>query len=73
MVPNLITFRHTAQSLVAECFAATPEFAASINQAFEFFVNKRENKPAEMMGAFLFTDLFLFFLCPTPCEMLGRD
>jgi cullin-4 len=51
MVSNLITFRHSALSLVEGCFASKPEFAAAVNAAFEVFINKRENKPAEMMGA----------------------
>ncbi|GAA5869095.1 hypothetical protein JCM8547_008696 [Rhodosporidiobolus lusitaniae] len=53
MVPNLISFRHTALALVQDCFANAPEFAAAINGAFEFFINKRENKPAEMMAKYL--------------------
>ncbi|GAA5832696.1 hypothetical protein JCM11251_005725 [Rhodosporidiobolus azoricus] len=53
MVENLIAFRHRALSLVGSCFAMSPEFSASINSAFEFFINKRENKPAEMMAKYL--------------------
>lgn len=52
MVDNLIAFRHNALALVQACFKGDGEFASAINQAFEFFINKRENKPAEMMGAF---------------------
>ncbi|GAA5969499.1 hypothetical protein JCM11641_008134 [Rhodosporidiobolus odoratus] len=53
MVPNLIAFRHKAQALVKECFQADEDFRGSVNSAFQFFVNKRENKPAEMMAKYL--------------------
>ncbi|GAA5889294.1 hypothetical protein JCM6882_000698 [Rhodosporidiobolus microsporus] len=53
MVVNLISFRHSALTLVESCFAKSATFAAAINSAFEFFINKRENKPAEMMAKYL--------------------
>ncbi|GAA6015035.1 hypothetical protein JCM10207_008711 [Rhodosporidiobolus poonsookiae] len=53
MVVNLISFRKTALSLVETCFAEDEKFGATINTAFEFFINKRENKPAEMMAKYL--------------------
>ncbi|GAA6057300.1 hypothetical protein JCM3770_001707 [Rhodotorula araucariae] len=55
MVDNLINARHRARALVAACFAPDDgaEFGSAINAAFEFAVNKRENKPAEMMAKYL--------------------
>ncbi|GAA6031535.1 hypothetical protein JCM8097_006505 [Rhodosporidiobolus ruineniae] len=53
MVVNLISFRKSALALVETCFAGATEFGSAINSAFEFFINKRENKPAEMMAKFL--------------------
>jgi hypothetical protein len=50
MVNNLIALRKKALGIVQECFAGNPSFAQAVSQAFEFFINKRENKPAEMMG-----------------------
>jgi len=50
MVVNLIAFRKTAQSFVKQCFSKEDKFREAINDAFKFFINKRENKPAEMMG-----------------------
>lgn len=50
MVLNLIAFRKTALSFVDTCFAKADNFRDAINDAFKFFINKRENKPAEMMG-----------------------
>ncbi|BGP18529.1 hypothetical protein JCM10213_002958 [Rhodosporidiobolus nylandii] len=53
MVPRLIAFRASARSFVSTCFGDDLDFAGSVNSAFEFFVNKRENKPAEMMAKYL--------------------
>ena len=51
MVDNLIGLRHRAVDLVDSCFSKDADFHGAINSAYEFFINKRENKPAEMMGA----------------------
>ncbi|GAA5975364.1 hypothetical protein JCM5350_006451 [Sporobolomyces pararoseus] len=53
MVLNLIEFRKTALSFVEVCFANEDKFREAINDAFKFFINKRENKPAEMMAKYL--------------------
>ena len=57
MVLNLIAFRKTALSFVDTCFAKEDNFRDAINDAFKFFINKRENKPAEMMGESLSTTI----------------
>ncbi|GAA5986059.1 hypothetical protein JCM10908_006388 [Rhodotorula pacifica] len=53
MVDNLIELRHRAIDLVDNCFAKDADFHGAINSAYEFFINKRENKPAEMMAKYL--------------------
>ncbi|BGP34146.1 hypothetical protein JCM10296v2_005961 [Rhodotorula toruloides] len=53
MVDNLIAFRKRANDLVTACFSDDASFKSAINSAFEFFINKRENKPAEMMAKYL--------------------
>ncbi|GAA5912728.1 cullin family protein [Sporobolomyces salmoneus] len=53
MVINLIQFRKTALSFVEGCFSKEDKFREAINDAFKFFINKRENKPAEMMAKYL--------------------
>lgn len=50
MIQNLITHRQKSLSIVRDCFGLDPNFAQAVSQAFEVFINKRENKPAEMMG-----------------------
>lgn len=53
MVMHLIEFRTKAVNIVREAFGLDPTFAQAVTQAFEFFINKRENKPAEMMAKYL--------------------
>lgn len=50
MVVNLIAFREKVVRIVEGCFAKEEGFVTNLNGAFEFFINKRENKPAELMG-----------------------
>lgn len=51
MVPNLIALRQKWLSIVRDAFTRNREFDRAVSSSFEFFINKRENKPAEMMGA----------------------
>ncbi|KAK4703819.1 cullin 4, partial [Phenoliferia sp. Uapishka_3] len=53
MVENLITFRTTMLDVVNVSFGQDASFIQAVSQAFEFFINKRENKPAEMMAKYL--------------------
>jgi len=53
MVDRLIALRAKAMSLVATCFANNSDFIHTVSQAFEVFINKRENKPAEQMAKYL--------------------
>lgn len=53
MVTRLISLRQSSISIVDKCFGRDADFRQSISSAFEFFINKRENKPAEMMAKFL--------------------
>ncbi|SCZ89398.1 BZ3500_MvSof-1268-A1-R1_Chr1-1g01155 [Microbotryum saponariae] len=53
MVINLIALRNSGSNIVEQCFAREQQFSQAISSAFEFFINKRENKPAEMIAKFL--------------------
>ena len=53
MVDNLIVFRNKIATILKKCFAMDADFVTANSLAFEFFINKRENKPAEMMGELL--------------------
>ncbi|KAL8293161.1 hypothetical protein RQP46_000855 [Phenoliferia psychrophenolica] len=53
MVDNLISFRMAMLEVVRVSFGQDAAFSQAVSQAFEFFINKRENKPAEMMAKHL--------------------
>lgn len=53
MVTSLITYRQKIMSIVQDCFGSDQTLTQAQSQAFGFFINKRENKPAEMMGTFV--------------------
>ncbi|GAA5939450.1 cullin family protein [Sporobolomyces koalae] len=53
MVTNLIAFRKTAIAFVDTSFSQDNDFREAVNDSFKFFINKRENKPAEMMAKYL--------------------
>lgn len=53
MVSRLIHLRQSSLAIVKQCFNEDADFRQNVSQAFEFFINKRENKPAEMMGVYL--------------------
>ncbi|GAA5826653.1 hypothetical protein JCM5353_005003 [Sporobolomyces roseus] len=73
MVLNLIAFRKTALSFVDTCFAKADNFRDAINDAFKFFINKRENKPAEMMAKYLDSKLRSGKIDDTEMEQILND
>ncbi|KAN0062880.1 hypothetical protein ACQY0O_004701 [Thecaphora frezii] len=53
MIDRLIDFKAGIDAVVFESFAKQPEFLHAQRDSFEVFVNKRENKPAELIAKFL--------------------
>ena len=53
MVQFLLDFKARVDRLVAGPFIRDSDFAQAGRVAFETFVNKRQNKPAEMMAKFI--------------------
>ncbi|KAK4056958.1 hypothetical protein OIO90_001858 [Microbotryomycetes sp. JL221] len=53
MIERLIKLRRQSIEIVKECFTNNLNFLESISKGFEFFINKRENKPAEQMAKFI--------------------
>lgn len=53
MVQFLLDFKARVDRLVAGPFIRDSEFAQAGRVAFEAFVNKRQNKPAEMMAKYI--------------------
>lgn len=57
MVQDLLVFKERMDSVVNECFQRQERFVNSLKEAFEYFINKRPNKPAELIAKFLDTKL----------------
>jgi cullin 4 len=50
MVQELLDFKDKMDKIVSSCFLKRDRFNHSLKEAFEFFVNQRVNKPAELIG-----------------------
>jgi cullin-4 len=50
MIPSLLGFKQRIDAVLKGPFVNDADFGHSVQDAFEWFVNKRQNKPAEMIG-----------------------
>lgn len=50
MVQDLLDFKDKLDNIVRNCFDHNDKYMNSLREAFEFFVNQRSNKPAELIG-----------------------
>lgn len=55
MVQDLLDFKDKMDNIVHSCFDHNEKFINSLREAFEYFVNQRSNKPAELIGKFNFS------------------
>lgn len=53
MVQDLLDFKDKMDKIVRNCFERNEKFVNSLKEAFEFFVNQRTNKPAELIGEYV--------------------
>ncbi|XP_044764848.1 cullin-4A [Coccinella septempunctata] len=53
MVQELLDFKDTMDSVVQICFNRNEKFSNSLKEAFEYFINQRTNKPAELIAKFV--------------------
>lgn len=53
MVQELLDFKDKLDRIMAECFAGNEQFIVSMKEAFETFINRRQNKPAELIAKFV--------------------
>ncbi|KAG2188621.1 hypothetical protein INT44_001376 [Umbelopsis vinacea] len=53
MVQSLLAYKQKIDSIVADTFDHNPQFANSMREAFESFINSRQNKPAELIAKFV--------------------
>ncbi|XP_063395536.1 cullin-4A [Cydia fagiglandana] len=53
MVAELLDFKEQLDHVVATCFQRNDKFLYSMREAFEYFINQRQNKPAELIAKFV--------------------
>lgn len=52
MVQELLDFKDKVDSIIDICFTKNEKFVNAMKEAFETFINKRPNKPAELIGEY---------------------
>lgn len=50
MVQELLDFKDKVDHIIDVCFMKNEKFVNAMKEAFETFINKRPNKPAELIG-----------------------
>ncbi|KAH7962170.1 hypothetical protein HPB52_014672 [Rhipicephalus sanguineus] len=53
MVQELLDFKDQMDQVVNQCFHRNEKFVNSLKEAFEYFINQRPNKPAELIAKFV--------------------
>merc|ERR1712198_696044 len=53
MVQELLDFKEKLDNILKSCFRNNDKFVTSLKDAFESFINQRQNKPAEMIAKFV--------------------
>lgn len=53
MVQDLLDFKDKTDYIVLTCFEKNEKFSHSLREAFEFFINQRTNKPAELIAKYV--------------------
>ncbi|XP_017126436.1 cullin-4A [Drosophila elegans] len=53
MVQDLLDFKDKMDVIVRSCFEHNEKFTNSLREAFEFFINQRANKPAELIAKYV--------------------
>ena len=64
MVQELLDFKDRMDNVMTECFTENEKLFNTLKESFEGFINKRLNKPAELVGKmekpFLVYFLFIY-------------
>ncbi|XP_063967788.1 cullin-4A-like [Lytechinus pictus] len=53
MVQELLDFKEKLDNILETCFAKNEKFSISLKESFENFINKRLNKPAELVAKYV--------------------
>lgn len=54
MVQELLDFKDKVDHIIEVCFQKNEKFINLMKESFETFINKRPNKPAELIGTQIF-------------------
>lgn len=57
MVSSLLDFKKELDQILQNCFQNDTTFTNALKEGFEYFINTRQNKPAEMIAKYLDTRL----------------
>ena len=52
-VQELLDFKEKLDAIMEHCFGGNEQFIVSMKEAFESFINVRQNKPAELIAKFV--------------------
>ena len=53
MIPPLLQFKHHLDTILTTSFSSNDLFSQSLRESFEFFINRRRDKPAEYIAKYL--------------------
>jgi len=53
MVQELLEFKEKMDQVLEDCFSKEERFLYTVKEAFEHFINQRQNKPAELIAKFI--------------------
>ena len=53
MIPSLLTFKSHIDTVLVESFASNDLFSQTLRESFEWFINRRRDKPAEYIAKYL--------------------
>jgi len=68
MVQELLDFKDKVDHIIEVCFQKNEKFINLMKESFETFINKRPNKPAELIG----TQIFFCKIFPKSVESMIR-
>ena len=69
MVQDLLDFKDKVDHVVEVCFQRNERFINLMKESFETFINKRPNKPAELIGTRAAPDPSVYYLSQS---LLGK-
>lgn len=57
MVQQLLDFKCKVDNIIENCFCKNEKFVNSMKESFEYYINQRQNKPAEFIAKYVDTKL----------------